>query len=127
MSGSGSTSSASIDAYLGIILPLLFIFCVLVVRYYAEPNFPYFSYFSLTIGYFSAFAIMLLVPLDIGVTVVDRRSTAVGQDPIYNSNHSILAAAYNAFFSLVLIFGSIVLVFEEYYNTDGKPSCLGLP
>ena len=30
-----------------------------------------------------------------------------------------LSGAYSTFFTIILIFGSFVLVFEEYYNTDG--------
>ena len=30
-----------------------------------------------------------------------------------------MSNAYNAFFTIVLIMGSFVLVFEEYFNTDG--------
>jgi len=62
----------------------------------------------------------LLVPIDIAAVVVDRRSTTVGNDSAYTDNQNVLSTAYDAFFTIILILGSFVLVFEEYYNTDGK-------
>ena len=90
--------------------------------FYAEPGFPWHSYITLIIGYYCSFGILLLVPIDIAVVVVDRRSTASQQtgDSNYAANVHLLSTAYSVFFDLILVFGSFVLVFEEYYNTDGK-------
>ena len=51
---------------------------------------------------------------------MDRRSTFPSNDPTYNNHVKTLSAAYSTFFTIILIFGSFVLVFEEYYNTDGE-------
>ena len=111
---------SAISAYLAIILIVLFFATVWIVVFYAEPGFPWHSYITLVLGYFAAFAILLLVPIDIAVVVQDRRSTSIGSDPSYNFDINTLSAAYNTFFTTVLILGSFVLGFEEYYNTDGK-------
>jgi hypothetical protein len=110
----------SISAYLSIIFIALIVVSALIVFYYAEPGFPLLTYATLTIGYFSSFGILFLVPLDIAVVIIDRRSTFPVNDPTY-ANHVVqLSQVYSTFFTLILIFGSFVLVFEEYYNTDGR-------
>lgn len=83
-------------------------------------GFPWHTYITLTIGYYAAFGIMLLVPIDIATVVVDRRSTNIAQDSTYDYDKETLTTIYNVFFTLVLIMGSAVLSFEEYYNTDGE-------
>ena len=85
-----------------------------------QPGFPWHTYITLFIGYYASFAILLLVPIDIASVVVDRRSNTIGSDSNYTDNKNVLSTAYDAFFTIILILGSFVLVFEEYYNTDGK-------
>lgn len=109
-------ADVSISAYLGVVLILLFIASIFLVIFYAEPGFPWHSYITLTLGYFAAFGILLLVPLDIAVIVYDRRSTDTGS---YYYDIDTMGVFYDTFFTMVLILGSVVLVFEEYYNTDG--------
>lgn len=109
----------SIEIYCGIVLVALFPLSVLIVLYYAEPGFPWHSYITLVLGYYAAFAIMLMVPIDIGTVVIDRRSTTTGSDPSYNYDKESLTTIYNVFFTMVLILGSAVLGFQEYFNTDG--------
>lgn len=112
-------ADVSIAAYLTIILTLLFVACVLIVLYYAEPGFPWHSYITLTCAAYAAFGILLLVPIDIAAIIYDRRATVSGS---YYYDIDTLGVFYDTFFTMVLIFGSVVLVFEEYYNTDGKVS-----
>ncbi|RYG66853.1 hypothetical protein EON64_08785 [archaeon] len=109
-------ADVSIAAYLGVVLSFLFVACVVIVLYYAEPGFPWHSYITLILGYFGAFGILLLVPLDIAVIVYDRRSDTTGS---YYYDINTLGVFYDTFFTMVLVLGSFVLVFEEYYNTDG--------
>ena len=52
--------------------------------------------------------------------IIDRRSTSVGSDESYSDHEITLLFAYNSFFAIILILGNAVLVFEEYYNTDGQ-------
>lgn len=109
-----------IPGYLGFMYTFLMIVCIVIVVYYAEPGFPWHTYLTLIIGYFCSFGVLLLVPIDIAVVIVDRRSTFPSNDPTYNNHVKTLSAAYSTFFTIILIFGSFVLVFEEYYNTDGE-------
>ena len=119
-------TSEDIAAYLSTLLTFLFGICVLIVFRFAESGFPWHTYITLSIGYFVAFGIIVLVPIDIATVVFDRKSTfteAQG-DPTYEANRSEVGTAYAVFFNTILIFGSFVLVFEEYYNTDGFFTCL---
>lgn len=116
MSDSGTVD---IFSYIGIIYPFLLLLSIVIVIYYAEPDFPWHSYITCTIGYFSSFGILLLVPIDISAIVIARRSTSSVLSSGYDYYISHLSQAYSTFFTLVLILGSVVLVFEEYYNTDG--------
>jgi hypothetical protein len=115
-------SGADIPVYLAFMYTALILVCISIVVYYAEPGFPWHTYLTLIVGYFCSFGVLLLVPIDIAVVIVDRRSTFPANDPTYNNHVKILSAAYSTFFTIILIFGSFVLVFEEYYNTDGKDS-----
>lgn len=110
-------ASVSIGAYLAVVLIFLFLACCTIVYVYAEPGFPWHSYITLTLGYYAAFGILLLVPLDIAVVVYDRRQTDSGT---YYYDIDTLGVFYDTFFTMVLILGSVVLIFEEYYNTDGN-------
>lgn len=110
----------NIPAYLAFMYTCLMVVCIGIVVYYAEPGFPWHTYLTLIVGYFCSFGVLLLVPVDIAVVIIDRRSTFPLNDPTYNGHVKTLSAAYSTFFTIILIFGSFVLVFEEYYNTDGK-------
>ena len=109
-----------INTYVALIYSSLFFVVIAILYYYAEPGFPWHTYITLTIGYYCAFGILLLVPLDMAVVITDRKSNVSGSDSFYNADVNILATAYNVFFTIVLIMGSVILSFEEYYNTDGK-------
>lgn len=112
-------ASEPIVIYCSIILILLIPVCILIVAFYAEPGTPWHSYITLVLGYYAAYGILLLVPIDISSVVIARRSTVIGTDTQYNTDKNTLVTVYNMFFTMVLILGSVVLVFEEYYNTDG--------
>jgi hypothetical protein len=117
------TEGADIAVYLAFMYTALIVVCISIVVYYAEPGFPWHTYLTNIVGYFCSFGVLLLVPIDIAVVIVDRRSTFPENDPTYNNHVKILSAAYSTFFTIILIFGSFVLVFEEYYNTDGNKNC----
>ena len=114
-----------IHVYLGLVLFFLLVACVLIVGYYAEHStFPRLTYFTCITGYFCAFGILLTVPIDIASVVIDRRTDAeyqasAGLDS-YASSLVELSLIYKVFFTMILILGSVVLVLEEYFNTDGK-------
>ncbi len=109
-----------IKPYLGVIMTSLIPYVIYLVVYYAEPGFPWHTYITLVIGYYASFGILLLVPIDIASIVIDRRSTESGNDANYDFDVDTLSAAYDTFFTIILILGSFVLGFEEYYNTDGE-------
>lgn len=113
------SSTIGVQGYLGFIFFCLAFVCIFLVYYYAEAGFPWQTYVTLTVGYYAGFGIMLLVPIDIASCVLYRRSDAVGTYEPYESTKTTLSAAYQTFFVIVLIFGSFLLVFEEYFNTDG--------
>ena len=113
-------SAIVVQGYLGFVFFVLFFVCVYVVHYYAEPGFPWHTYLTLVIGYYAAIGILILVPVDIASCVVDRRSVTVGSYEPYDNTRFMLSGAYQTFFTIVLIMGSFVLVYEEYFNTDGN-------
>eukprot|EP01035_Chromulina_nebulosa_P002873 gene2873-3925_t len=113
------SSSSLVNPYLGVMFVAIAPLSIYLVLYYAEPGFPWHTYITLFIGYYASFAILLLVPIDIASIIVDRRSDTIGNDSNYTNNNHVLSTAYEAFFTIILILGSFVLVFEEYYNTDG--------
>lgn len=118
------SDSVNIAAYIGVIYPMLLLVSFGLVFIYAEQGFPWHSYFTLTVGYFASFGILFLVPIDIASIVIARRSTSDVASSGYNDYRDTISPAYSTFFSLVLIFGSVILVFEEYYNTDGNAHAL---
>ncbi len=115
----------NIDAYFGVIYTLLLLTVVYIVWYYAEEGFPYITYLTLSIGYFAAFGILFLVPIDLAACVIDRRATNPDYLPIYQEHRDRISLAYNVFFTIILIFNSFLLVFEEYLNTDGYFTVIG--
>ena len=96
----------------------LFALSILIVRYYAEPGFPWHSRLTIIVCYFCSFGILLIIPPDIASAVVERNSSS--NLDIYNANVQFLSVFYNTLFVTILVVGSVILVFEEYYNTDGE-------
>jgi hypothetical protein len=108
-----------VTVYLVIMLGLLVPTVILMTVYYAEPGFPWHTYLTVFLGYYASFAILLLVPIDIATIVFDRTSSS-GDSAAYDADKSLIGLWYNIFFTIVLILGSVVMVFEEYYNSDGE-------
>ena len=107
----------SVLQYIGIMVFALFIMSILIVKYYAEPGFPMHTSITVVICYFCAFGILLIIPPDIASAVVERNRTSSLDD--YYNNIEFLSVFYNTLFVTILVMGSVVLVFQEYYNTDG--------
>ena len=123
-----TVENVNLQAYMGVVYVFLFFWCVGIVIYYAEPGFPWHTYVTLIVGYYISFGILLLVPIDIASCVIDRRGANAYGDAAYHNyldNMSILSSAYNIFFTLILLWGSLVLAYEEYYNTDGYFTVIG--
>lgn len=114
-----------VDAYLGFVLALLLLISLYVVFYYAEPGFPKITYMTCVVGYYCAFGVLLTVPIDIATVVTDRRTASVSVSGQYTEHTTKLSTLYNFFFTVILLWGNVVLVFEEYYNTDGYFTVMG--
>ena len=110
-------------------MTLLIFLCVYVVFFYAESGvgFPKLTLLTCVLGYFCAFGILITVPIDIATVVIDRHSKLTGRDPIYETDIELLASLYSFFFNTILVLCSFVMVFEEYYNTDGDSQKHTLP
>ena len=112
------------DVYMGLMFSSLMVTVIYIVKYYAEEGFPWHTYITNVIGYYCAYGVLLLVPIDIATVLMDRRSNDI--DPSsYNNNTHKIAKAYSVFFIITLIFNNVVQVFEEYFNTDGYFTPLG--
>ena len=114
------TTGANLAAYFSTIFTGLFGLCTYMVWRYAEAGFPIITFVTNVIGYFVSFGIILVVPIDIATVIYDRRSFLVGNDPQYDANIVALNGWYSFFFGTIIVFG-FLLVFEEYFNTDGSP------
>ena len=115
-------SSGSVTAYLTVIMISLLPTSIYLVRYFAEPGFPWHEYITLVMGYYAGFAILLIVPIDIASVVSDRLSTetnAEGDSTRYDYDLHTISKCYNVFFTMVLILSNVILVYQEYYVTDG--------
>ncbi len=113
-------SNSDIESYFGVFYTFLFFFCAAVVIYYAEPGFPWHSYITIHMAYYCSLGILLLVPIDIATCVTSRRSASISAYTEYQHNTAVFSSAYQTFFYLIVLLGTFVLVYEEYYNTDGK-------
>ena len=107
----------SVLQYIGIMVVVLFLLSIFIVKYYAEPGFPMHTSVTVVICYFCAFGILLIIPPDIASAIVERNRTSSVDD--YYTNINFLSVFYNTLFVTILVMGSVVLVFQEYYNTDG--------
>lgn len=85
-------------------------FCLFVIFAFAQ-------YPTVFIEYFCAFGIILLVPLDISLTIVGRRSSA--DRDYYEENVHTIIDMYLSMYWPVLVMSNVVLVFEEQYNRSG--------
>lgn len=104
--------------YTGIMIVALFALSIGIVKFFAEPGFPFHTSFTVVICYFCSFGILLTIPPDIATAVVERNRTS-SLDGYYNSIE-FFSVFYNTLFVIILVMGSVVLVFQEYYNTDGE-------
>ncbi len=69
------------------------------------------------IEYFCAFGIVLLVPLDLSLTIVGRRSG--GDETYYEDNVHTIIDMYLSMYWPILVLSNVVLVFEEIFNASG--------
>lgn len=103
-------------------LSVLWIFLAIIVSYmlweYSNPKvFPWHTYPTLFVEYFCAFGIILLVPLDISVTIVGRRS--LDEKDYYEDNVHTIIDMYLSLYWPLLVLSNVVIVFQEQYNRSG--------
>ncbi len=106
----------NVDAYLATFFVVLFPFCLLIIFYYAEKGTSWHTYPTVFACYYAAFGIIVLIPIDIAMVIVNRR---VESDTDYLLDKSKLKPAYLTFFLTLTILASIVLIIQEGYNSDG--------
>jgi len=111
-----TTGEADVTAYISTIFTMTFLACVYLVWKFAETGFPKVTYVTCIYGYFCTFALLLVVPIDLAAVIIDRRND---NETNYSQNFQDLVGSYNSVFIPILILSNVVLVFEEYYNTDG--------
>ena len=70
------------------------------------------------VQYFCAFGIILLVPLDLSMTIIARRSQ--DDEKYYNDNVRTVIDMYLSLYWPTLVLSNIVLPIQEQYNCDGK-------
>lgn len=105
-------------AYLTVLWVFLLFFIYYVIRLFADrKNFPWHSYPTIFISYFSSLGVLLIVPLDVSLTIVSRRSASL--EDHYDENSHTLTQTYLALFVPGLVLGSVILLFQEEYNRSG--------
>ena len=119
------STSDSVNQYVAIMVIVLVAISIIIVKFYGEPGFPLHTSFTVVICYFCAFGILLIIPADIASVIVERNSKSSDEGGYYNVIQ-ILSVFYNTLFVTILVMGSVVLVFQEYYNTDGTMNSLSV-
>lgn len=76
--------------------------------------FPYHVYPTIWLEYFCAIGIIGLIPLDLTVTIIGRKSIGY-----YEANIHVLINMYKSLFWSGQILSNIILVFQELYNCSG--------
>ena len=75
------------------------------------------QYPTIFVAYFSALGVLLIIPLDVSLTVISRRSVSDEED--YDKNAHTLVDMYVSLFLPAQILSGFVLVLQEAYNRDG--------
>ena len=109
---------SGISVYLAVLCVLLALISFYIMYNYANPSvFPFHTYVTIFTQYCCAFGIILIVPLDLSVTIMGRRSESEKQYYI-DSTDNILNSYLTLYWS-TLILSNIILVFQEQYNCNG--------
>jgi|SaaInlStandDraft_4_1057021.scaffolds.fasta_scaffold03755_4 hypothetical protein len=108
----------NIYAYLVISLIFATIIPVYILYFYANKKvFNWHTYITIFLQYFCALEIILLVPLDISLTIIGRRTET--NHEYYEKNKKFLLDFYIFMYLIITILSNIVLTFQEKYNTNG--------
>ena len=109
-----------IPAYLSFFLIVGIIVVSGQIFFYSEAGIPWHTYLTVFSCLLSSYAILLIVPLDVGVVIQDRRNTDVDNYiSNYEDNVNLLRPIYKTFYIILTVLANVVLIFEETYNSDG--------
>lgn len=92
-----------------------------LIFYYAEAGTPWHSYLTIFTCYFSAFAILFMIPIDIAATIENRNYAGADFQSLYEDDKANLRKVYKTFYLILTVLASVVLILEEMYNSDGMP------
>ena len=109
-----------VNAYLITLFIFVFIMTFLIIFYYAESGTPWHTYITTFLCYFSSFAILFMIPIDVAATIELRRYMGSDLASKYHDFIWYLRPMYKTLYLIVTIQASVVLVFEEMFNADGK-------
>lgn len=103
-------------------IPIVIIFSMmssiyLLWKYANRRVFPWHTYITISVQYFCAFSIILLVPLDLAITITGRRSNT--EKLYYDDNFKVIINTYLVLYWTTTILGSMIMVIEEQYNSNG--------
>ena len=119
LQGLSPDENINVSAYNSTIGPIVGIVVIIMLFYYAEAGTPIHTYVTVFMCYYSAFMFMFLVPADVGSTVLYRRGSLSGEDSNYNDMVDLFRPQYETYYLVITILSGSVLLFQEYYNTDG--------
>ena len=89
-----------------------------VFREFADrAKFRWHNYVTISVSYFTAGGVMMLVPIDIALTIVGRRSHQ--DEQTYDDSSSVLVGMYTALYVPMLLLTSLFQIFQEEYNKNG--------
>ena len=108
-----------IEIYIGVVFPILLVACIGFVYYFSDPKMNKVTFVMVVLAYFCTFGILFTVPADVATVITDRKVEANHSISAYVLDVVKLNNVYNAFFVAILILTSLVLVFLEYFDTDG--------
>jgi hypothetical protein len=126
LSASSNEENINVSAYSSSMGPFLAIVVFVMIFYYAEAGTPIHTYVTVFMCYYSAFMFLLLIPADTGSTVFFRRGDLSEDegDKNYDDMIALLRPQYATYYIVITILSNSVLLFQEYYNTDGYFSFL---
>jgi hypothetical protein len=118
MSDETANEHSDVPGYLSVLWIFLAVAVTYILWEYSNPKvFPWHTYPTLFVEYFCAFGIILLVPLDISLTIVGRRSSS--DRSYYDDNVHTIIDMYLSLYWPLLILSNVVIVFQEQYNSSG--------
>lgn len=112
-------SEVSFPGYLTVMLVFLALYIAYFMRQYASPNprlFVWHAYPTIFLAYFCSLSILLIVPLDVSLTVITRRS--INDEESFEEKSNILVKMYITFFLITQV-GYNGLTLQERYNKSG--------